>query len=132
MRHAVAALIALVVVVTSAATVAAADPAEVIMEQLDALERRDLRTAYELTSTGFRRGHHPVSLARMVHRKYPEIATSVAALVLDQFQRSDGWYVRLRVTGANGKTVEALYRLVLEEGAWRVDGVETRAAPDLM
>jgi hypothetical protein len=125
MRHAIAALITLLAGVI-------ADPAEVIMELLDALARRDPRAAYDLCSNGFRTGHHPVSLARMVQRKYPEIATSVAALVLDQYGRADGWYVRLRVTGANGKTVEALYRLVREEGAWRVDHVVARPAPDLI
>jgi hypothetical protein len=132
MRHAVGVLIALLTAVATPAPGAAVDPADVVMEQLDALARRDPRAAYELCSTGFRTGHHPVSLARMVERKYPEIATSVAALVLDQYRRSDGWYVRMRVTGANGKTVQALYRLVQEEGAWRVDHVVARPDPDLI
>jgi hypothetical protein len=132
MRHAVARALALAIVVAPSAAPATTAPAAVVMEQLEALARRDPRAAYELASTEFRRGHHALSLARMMAREHPEIATSVAALVVDQFERIDGWYVRLRVTGANGRTVEALYRLVREAGAWRVDSVVTRPVPDLI
>ena len=124
------ALVGVAVALAPAAARAGATPVEVIAEQLDAFERRDPRAAYELASAGMREGHHPVSLTRMMSRKYPEIATSVAVLVLEQYERTGGWYVRARVTGANLKTVEALFRLVQEAGDWRVDEVVTHPVPD--
>jgi len=34
--------------------------------------------------------------------------------------------VEVRVEGENGETIDALYELVEEQGAWRVSGVLTR------
>jgi hypothetical protein len=34
--------------------------------------------------------------------------------------------VEVRVDGANGETVDALYELVDEQGSWRIEGVLTR------
>jgi hypothetical protein len=36
-------------------------------------------------------------------------------------------YVRVRIRGANGQTIEALYELVWQ-GEWRINGVVTRPA----
>ena len=35
-------------------------------------------------------------------------------------------YVRLKIVGGNGKTVEAIYELVFEDGAWKIGAVVTR------
>ena len=35
-------------------------------------------------------------------------------------------FVEVRVEGANGETVDALYELVDEQGQWRIKGVLTR------
>ena len=34
--------------------------------------------------------------------------------------------MEVRVDGANGETVDALYELVDEQGSWRIEGVLTR------
>jgi hypothetical protein len=37
--------------------------------------------------------------------------------------------VEVRVEGRDGETVDALYELVDEQGAWRIAGVVTKPAP---
>ncbi len=36
-------------------------------------------------------------------------------------------YLLMRVRGANGRGVEAVYEMVLEGGEWRINGVVTRS-----
>ena len=62
----------------------------------------------------------------MVRRGYPEIAKSTfAAVMKTELQASGLAYVTVKIHGANGQSVEALYELVWEDG-WKINGVATR------
>jgi hypothetical protein len=63
----------------------------------------------------------------VVRSGYPEIARSASA-VIDGVERGDGGrlYLFVRVRGASGRLVEAVYEMVREGGRWRINGVVTR------
>ncbi len=63
----------------------------------------------------------------MVTQGYAPIARSRTAAV-GRVEALDGQrgLVEVRVEGENGETIDALYELVEERGAWRVNGVLTR------
>jgi Domain of unknown function (DUF4864) len=102
----------------------------VVLEQLDAFRRDDFDRAFGLASSQIRQLFDRLRFEAMVRNGYPEIARSVSALVAGG-ERRDGdlVYLLVRVRGANGQRVEAVYEMVLENGAWRINGVATR--PDV-
>ena len=62
----------------------------------------------------------------MVRRGYPEIArSSFAAVVKTELAPHGAAYVTVKVRGANGQSIEALYELVWQDG-WKINGVATR------
>jgi Domain of unknown function (DUF4864) len=63
----------------------------------------------------------------MVTGGYAPIARSITATVshVEVVDPSHG-LVEVRVEGANGEMVDALYELVDEQGQWRINGVLTR------
>lgn len=107
--------------------------AEVIMQQLEAFRREDYDTAYTFASEEIRALFDRQAFERMVKSGYPEIARSTAALVGQTETTPDGHvYIRLRIRGSNGNTIEALYDMVWEDGRWRINGVATRPAAGLV
>jgi hypothetical protein len=101
--------------------------ARVVMQQLEAFRRDDFGAAFGFASEEI---HELFDLPRfevMVRGGYPEIARSVSAIV-DGSERGAGGrlYLLVRVRGANGRGVEAVYEMVREERGWRINGVVTR------
>ena len=106
-------------------TRAAAEP---VVRQLEAFRREDYNTAYSFASERIRLQFDRLRFEIMVKSGYPEIAQSTLADVLDtELQPGGRAYVSVRIVGANGQIVDALYELVWE-GAWRINGVATRPA----
>jgi Domain of unknown function (DUF4864) len=106
---------------------AAADP---ILRQLEAFRRDDYDAAYAFASAEIRTLFDRGAFERMVRRGYPEIAESVSARVADTQLAPDGHaYIRLKIRGANGQHVEAVYEMVHERGAWKINGVVARPDP---
>jgi len=69
----------------------------------------------------------------MVRGGYPEIARSTSATVAQSILAPDGTvYVTLKIRGSNGKSIEALYELVLQNGQWKINGVTARPDPGLV
>jgi Domain of unknown function (DUF4864) len=102
----------------------------VVLEQLDAFRRDDFDRAFGFASSQIRQLFDRLRFEAMVRNGYPEIARSVSALIAGGERRDGGLvYLLVRVRGANGQRVEAVYEMVLEHGAWRINGVATR--PDL-
>ncbi len=102
---------------------------ETVMRQLEVFRLDDYDAAYAYASATIRQTFDRGAFERMVRDGYPEIARSVSAVVADATREPNGSVLlRLRILGANGRRVEALYELVLEDGRFRVDGVIT--APD--
>jgi hypothetical protein len=102
----------------------------VVLEQLDAFRRDDFDRAFGLASSQIRQLFDRLRFEAMVRNGYPEIARSASALIAGGERRDGGLvYLLVRVRGANGQRVEAVYEMVLEHGAWRINGVATR--PDV-
>jgi hypothetical protein len=102
--------------------------AEPVVRQLDAFRREDYDAAYAFASEEVRLRFDRLHFEVMVRSDYPEIAQSTLADVLDtELQPGGRAYVKVRIRGANGQTIEALYELVWQ-GEWRINGVATRPA----
>jgi len=102
---------------------------QVVLDQLAAFRRGDWTTAYGYASQTIQAQFSPEAFREMVTRGYAPIAHSLGATVLrtvaDDPQRG---YVQVRVHGRDGETIEALYELVDEQGAWKINGVVTKPA----
>lgn len=129
------ALLAAVLVAALAAPVGAqstpdadlAHAAAVVLQQLDAFRRGDFGTAYGFASTMIRGMFDPAAFERMVTTGYPEIAKSTSAYVADGRHGPDeSVQLVVKIRGANGNVIEALYELVREGGVFRINGVLVR------
>jgi hypothetical protein len=108
----------------------APDAAETIFQQLDAFRRNDYDAAYAFASGQIRQLFDRRAFEQMVRRGYPEIAESTRAHVAERTLGPDGHaYLRLKIRGANGQRVEAVYEMVQEGGTWRINGVVARPDP---
>jgi hypothetical protein len=106
------------------AVTAATEP---VLKQLEAFRRGDWDTAYAFASETIHQQFDRVEFERMVTGGYPEIARSVFAVVADGEQAPNGnVYLVLKIRGANGVSIEAVYELVDEAGAWKINGVVAR------
>jgi hypothetical protein len=104
-----------------------AELAAVVLEQLEAFRRGDFAAAYGFASAAIQARFPLEAFRRMVTEGYAPIARSTRGTVLrvERVGPARG-YVEIRVQGQDGETVDALYELVEEQGAWRVSGVLTR------
>jgi Domain of unknown function (DUF4864) len=101
-----------------------------VLQQLEAFRRDDFDSAFGFASSQIRQLFDRLRFEAMVRNGYPEIARSASALIAGGERRDGGIvYLLVRVRGANGQRVEAVYEMVLEHGAWRINGVATR--PDV-
>ena len=123
-------MLALVVcVVAPFAQTARPDPKTVsvpVLKQLEAFRRDDFDTAFTFASSTIRAQFDRASFETMVRRGYPEIARSTFGAVVKTELPSEGVaYVTVKIRGANGQSVEALYELTWEDD-WKISGVVTR------
>ncbi|HXJ80517.1 MAG TPA: DUF4864 domain-containing protein [Candidatus Methylomirabilis sp.] len=106
---------------------------EPIMKQLEAFRQNDYDAAYLFASAEIRQMFDRPAFERMVKGAYPEIARSTFAIVARTDLRPDGHVdILVRVKGANGIGIEALYEMVRENDGWKVNGVVTRPDPGLV
>ena len=133
-RTASTALLAALVALPLLAGAAAAQPdpdvdeaGRVVMQQLEAFRQDDYQAAFGFASRSIHDLYDPARFEAMVRGGYPEIARSVRANI-DGSKRGDAGelYLFLHVQGENGRAVEAVYEMVKEAGAWRINGVVTR------
>src|SRR6266536_2873358 len=115
------ALLLLAVVLLATATHGAADDAaqaaDPALRQLDAFRRNDYDTAYTFASVLIHRLFDRQAFERMVKTGYPEIADSVRAHVAGRRVAPDGSvHLVIKIRGANGERIEALYEMVREDG----------------
>jgi hypothetical protein len=97
------------------------------LDQLAAFRRGDWGAAYGYASAAIQARFPPEAFRQMVTGGYAAIARSARGTVLrTEVLDARRGFVELRVEGQDGETVDALYELVEESGAWRVNGVVTR------
>jgi hypothetical protein len=98
-----------------------------VLEQLDAFRRGDWATAYTYASSAIQARFGLEAFRQMVASGYAPIARSARATVARaELVEAGHGFVEVRVEGANGESVDAVYELVEEQGRWRIDGVLTR------
>ncbi len=97
----------------------------VIREQMKAFNEEDYRAAYRFASRGVKEQFSLTRFEAMVRTGYPQIAKSRAAAFGEITLMEGGAraFATVHVTGADHVTVKAEYRMVLEEGGWKIDGV---------
>ena len=96
------------------------EAAEPVMRQLEAFRRGDFDTAYTFASSDIKQQFDRPAFEHMVKNGYPEIARSTFATVASSTVAPNGHaYLSIKIRGANGNSIEALYELVLENGQWR-------------
>jgi hypothetical protein len=106
---------------------AVAAATEPVLKQLESFRRGDFDTAYTFASEAIRRQFDRTAFERMVTASYPEIARSVFAVVAEGELAPNGKvYLVLKIRGANGVSIEAVYELVTEGGDWRINAVVAR------
>jgi hypothetical protein len=97
-----------------------------VVKQLEAFRRDDFDTAFTFASGMIQERFDRRNFEVMVRRGYPEIARSTFAAVTNTELESPGLaYVTVRIRGANGQSIEALYEMVWEDD-WKINGVATR------
>jgi Domain of unknown function (DUF4864) len=103
---------------------------QTVLDQLEAFRRGDWAAAYSFASESIRAQFNLETFREMVTRGYAPIAASSRASVRRTVLDGPGHgYVEVRVYGQNGETIDALYELVEEKGAWRINGVVAKPAP---
>jgi hypothetical protein len=103
---------------------------EPVMRQLEAFRRGDFDAAYSYASEEIRQRFDRAQFEEMVRGGYPEIARSVFAVVAEGERGPNGnVYLVLKIRGANGQGIEAVYELVSEPGGWKINGVVTKPDP---
>ena len=103
------------------------DMARTVLDQLAAFRRDDWAAAYAYASATIQSRFDLEAFRQMVTGGYAPIARSTTATVshVEVVDPSHG-LVEVRVEGANGEMIDALYELVDEQGQWRINGVLTR------
>jgi hypothetical protein len=129
MKRVVIGLAGTVMLSVCASVWAQADPkaaAEPVVKQLEAFRRDDYAAAFTFASAEIQTQFDRQSFEAMVRRGYPEIARSTfAAVVKTELAPHGAAYVTVKIRGANGQSIEALYELVWQDG-WKINGVATR------
>ena len=116
-----------------AQTPAPNEASEPVMKQLEAFRRDDFDTAYTFASSEIKEQFDRPAFEHMVKTGYPEIARSTFATVAASTVAPNGHaYLQIKIRGANGNSIEAIYELVLENGQWKINGVSAKPDPGLV
>ena len=101
--------------------------ADTILGQLEAFRRGDYDAAYTFAAESIRQLFDRESFERMVKTGYPEIARSSMATVNQATIAPNGHaYLIMKIRGANGSRIEAIYEMVWESDRWKIAGVVSR------
>ena len=97
----------------------------VIQQQLKAFNADDYPAAYRYASNHIRAKFTLDEFIAMVRTGYPQIARSLRTSFGDITYSEDRAHAEAHVdvTGVDHVTVQARYRMVMEDGAWKIDGV---------
>lgn len=99
----------------------------VIQLQLNAFNREDYDTAYSFASRHIQTNFSRLEFEQMVKSGYPQIARSRRAVFekIAFLETESRAVATVMITGLDRTTITANYRMVWEDGRWRIDGVMT-------
>ncbi|HXC61370.1 MAG TPA: DUF4864 domain-containing protein [Nitrospiria bacterium] len=97
----------------------------VIQQQLNAFNRDDYDAAYSLASRHIQTEFSRPEFEQMVKNGYPQIARSSRAMFekIAFLETESRAVATVTITGLDRITITADYRIVWEDGKWRIDGV---------
>lgn len=97
----------------------------VIQQQLDAFNRKDYDTAYSFASRHIQTKFSRPEFEEMVKDGYPQIARSRRAVFekITFSETENRAMATVTITGLDRITITANYRMVREDGKWKIDGV---------
>ena len=105
---------------------------ETVTAQLAALAEGDFRAALGYASAAFRSTVTVKAFRAIIRGGYPEVAAARDHAVIDCRQLGpEDAQVLMSVTGESGSVARVAYRLVLEDGGWRIDGASTLSTSDV-
>ena len=107
--------------------------ADTILGPLEAFRRGDYDAAYTFAAESIRQLFDRESFERMVKTGYPDIARSAAATVNQATIAPNGRaYLIMKIRGASGGRIEAIYELIWEGDRWKIAGVVSRPDDELV
>lgn len=99
----------------------------VIREQLDAFKRDDYTAAFTFVSKAFRKEFPRDQFETMIRARFKEMArpaqTTVRRIRFDRDQTRA--VLEVDVAGADARLAAVEYRMIFEEGHWKIDGLKT-------
>ncbi|MCG3110971.1 MAG: DUF4864 domain-containing protein [Candidatus Manganitrophus sp. SB1] len=100
--------------------------ASVVRQQLDAFKRDDYSGAYTFVSKAFRKEFPRDLFEARIRARFKEVARPAQVLFRRlHFHPGDNRAVlEVDVAGANARLATVEYRMVFEEGSWKIDGLE--------
>ncbi len=98
------------------------DVADVVGAQLEAFRRGDWQAALDRASAGFRDQFGVADLQRVIEGEYPVVARAVVGEVGECAVVGATAQALVRVGDDAGREQLLVYRLLLEDGAWRIAG----------
>jgi len=107
--------------------------ADVIDDQLDAFNARDIPEAWEKASPGIQRLFGtPGNFALMVENGYPMVWNNDGATFLDLRTEADGrLWQRVRVLSADGAVYLLDYAMIETPEGWKIDAVVLLPSPEV-
>lgn len=103
----------------------------IILSQIEAFANDDKEAAWGFASEGIKRQSGSVdTFYEMVRLSYTPVYQASAIEFMERIPH-DGFQVQIvRLLGPDGKRWRAIYRMVLNEGEWRIGGVALKEGPD--
>lgn len=105
---------------------------DVIDDQLEAFNDRDVPKAFSYASPMIKRIFGgPENFGVMVEHAYPMIWDNESARYLDLREEGGSFFQRVLIQGSDGVSYVFDYKMIETEAGWQIDGVSLLPAPDV-
>ncbi len=129
MRHFIASILALCLSATAGWAQSVED---IISQQLEAFNSRDMPRAFEFASPMIKRlFENPTNFGAMVSRGYPMVWDNSDVRFLDAREMGGSQFQKVLVRDANGALHVLEYKMIPVQDSWQIDGVQLMPAPDV-
>ena len=106
---------------------------DVIAEQLQAFNDRDVNAAWEFASPTIKDIFQtPENFARMVQNGYPMVWDNSDVQFLDQQEFENRTRQEVLIKGPDGASYILDYQMIETDAGWQINGVQVIPAPDIL